>query len=282
MEIIKEAFVEGRETEVSYDRSVAKKNQIKMNVALENLTLIKQHKIHEPIMLQQIDPVNGKVLRTFPSRFAAAQYIVDKLLKNPNKSPISVTGNMDMCMRAGWKAYGYYWKRVTGKIINDAHPKAGNTKLWVNNRGMEYVYNSYSAVAETFGLSVAWVKDLMEGKVKHTGLTVRRYNTKLMKMEFETFTAAKKHAGLKNDGSLKRLIISGKPRNNVVYSVKGYVPNVKTKLNYAIYQGHKLIGKYHTITEVSEMVGQTRSVINKRRNANRKLGEYSQYTLKTL
>lgn len=281
MEIIREAFIEGRETEVPFEKSIAKKNQLKMDIALDNLTLTKRHKLHEPIMLQQVDPNSGKVLRTFPSRFAAAQYIVSNILKNPKKKPVSVTGNMEMCMRSGWKAYGYYWKRVTSKIIDDSHIKTKD-KVWVYHRGTENVYNSLSAVAETFGLNVDKIKDLVEGKDKHKGITVRKYNPKLVKMEFSTITAAMIHADTRREDMMKRLIISGKPRNNIIYSVKGYVPNTKEKLNYAVYQGNKKIGTYHTINEVSVMVGQSRSVIDKRRKANKKLGEYNQYTLKLL
>src|SRR6185312_13975696 len=123
MEIIKEAFDEGRTTDIDWQKSNAKKNQLKLDIATENFSLMKQREFHSPIPLHQICPETGKVLNTFPSRIAAARYITTNILKRPTKNPLAVTGNMEMCIRAGWKAYGFYWKLATPKTLK-THTKS--------------------------------------------------------------------------------------------------------------------------------------------------------------
>lgn len=112
MKIIKEAFDEGRETDINWDKSKAKKNELKFNIALENFSSMSQKEKNAKIALAQICPQSGKTLKMFSSRLMACKYICENVLKNPNKNPLSVTGNLEMCIRAGWKSYGYYWKIV--------------------------------------------------------------------------------------------------------------------------------------------------------------------------
>lgn len=152
MSIIKNAFDEGRTTKVSWDKSKAKKAEIKMEVALDNINAPKRNSM-APISLEMIDPNTGKALAYFPSRLAAATYIVNNILKRPEKNPLSVTGNLEICMKAGWKSYGYYWKISDKPIKNDmtGFDISEGIVLYKNNK-KSATYYSYSEVAKVIGI----------------------------------------------------------------------------------------------------------------------------------
>lgn len=110
IKVIEDAFVEGRETDIHYDKSEAKRNQIKLEVALKNTALFSNKVANSAIPVDMICPNTGSILKRFNNRFEAAKYIVTDILKTPNRPPTSIYGNLTMCMRIGWKSYGYYWK----------------------------------------------------------------------------------------------------------------------------------------------------------------------------
>lgn len=140
MEIIKHAFIEGRETDVDWINSEAKRNQIKATVAIENFSTMSEKEFKAVIPLQQICPSTGAVLNTFTSRLAAAKYICTEILKRPDKNPVAITGNMEMCIRAGWKSYGYYWKIITKESMMESFAPTG-TK--VPHRALAPVFDGY-------------------------------------------------------------------------------------------------------------------------------------------
>lgn len=115
MQVIENAFDEGRQTKVNWNKSQAKRDAIKLTVNLENFSAMTERERMSILPVDMICPNTGKVLASFPNRLAAATHIVNNILKRPEKNPISVTGNMDICMRGGWKSYGYYWKVNNGK-----------------------------------------------------------------------------------------------------------------------------------------------------------------------
>lgn len=132
MSIIEEAFSEGRETKIPWSLSQAKKNDIKMQVAIQNMeSLAKRQKLaHTVIPIEQICPNSGKVLRVFDSRLQAAKWVVANVLNRPEKNPISVTGNMEMSMRAGWKSYGFYW-RIADSLTGRSAPSPKSVPVFV-------------------------------------------------------------------------------------------------------------------------------------------------------
>lgn len=146
MSIIKDAFYEGRETEVSWKKSAAKKNDVKMQVAISNIeSFAKREKLSgTPISLHRVCPSSGKVLQTYPNRLAAAEWIVKNVTKRTNQNPISVTGNLEMCMRAGWKSYGYYWIMTDTTV---GRRRSGFRPVTVNSRGKDFRFITLSAAA---------------------------------------------------------------------------------------------------------------------------------------
>lgn len=114
--VIESAFIEGRETDVAWDESQAKKNEIKVDVFVKNHQKYGERAINSNIPLAKVCPDTGKVLDMFYTRLDAAKHIVTT--QNITYSPLSITGNMEMCMRLGWKSYGFYWKQVTMEEID--------------------------------------------------------------------------------------------------------------------------------------------------------------------
>lgn len=119
MTVVKEAFIEGRETDVSWEDSKARKQDLKLQVYANNMEAAAKRSSMEIIYLEKICPVSGEVLAVFNNRLAAARHICIDILNRPDKNPIAITGNLHMCMLAGWKAYGFYWKVTTKARYED-------------------------------------------------------------------------------------------------------------------------------------------------------------------
>lgn len=146
MSIVKDAFVEGRETEVDWGNSKAKKNDLKMNIAVSNMERQLDRKMFDKIQLARICPETGKVLQIYLSRLDAARWICKYVLKREDRNPVSVTGNMEMCRVAGWKSYGYYWK-----ILENSVPSSKNIpsaqKVYGRLLNSEFVFDSITEAA---------------------------------------------------------------------------------------------------------------------------------------
>jgi hypothetical protein len=150
--VVEEAFVEGRETKTPWEKSKAKKKAIALEVAMENYSIESEKNVNGPrrnVPLDMICPDTGKVLASFPSRIAAARHIVTHILKRPSKNPVSVTGNLAICMNAGWKSYGYYWKyNPTGRYTLPEDFDITNGVVISSSGGSsEKVCHSYAEIA---------------------------------------------------------------------------------------------------------------------------------------
>lgn len=289
MQIIKDAFDEGRETTTDWEKSKAKKNQLKLEVAAENLSLMQKREFNSAIPLHQIDPDTGKVINTFPSRIAAARYIVSDILKRPEKNPLSITGNMEMCMRAGWKAYGFFWKIGTPDSIKKYEKTPVNAKkVYIGGpRISRNVFPSIQAAADTLGVSADIIRTAMKPNSKSQyipkGYFVQEYRDKLVTKNFKTLEEA---AAFANCGSetIRRSILGKKPINNVRYvvdSMQGKVANTQSDKNpfakYTVYKGRNVVGRFNTTTEVAKLTGGHRTRVSKKIKENKPLGEFGQF-----
>ncbi len=285
MKIVENAFVEGRETETPYKKSTAKKDQLKLDVALENLSLMTKKQVMAPIPLHQIDPTTGKVLNTFTSRMGAARYIVNEVLKRPEKNPLAITGNLDICMRAGWKAYGFYWKLATpASIAEHLKPAASNAKrIFVRNIGKDYIYNSIEAAAQALDVSATTVRQMLIGKTTipgKRGLVVQEYNPTPRVVNYNNTGDAVKALKISHNVAVN-LHKNKLPINNIRVNIVGF--KGKTAAKYNLYQGGRLIGRFNTVAEIAKIVGNShRTTISKRINQNKPLGEFNQFKVKKI
>ena len=192
MSIVKAAFIEGRETEVEWDESKSKQAEVKLQVALDNISRMNEREYNTLIPLQQICPNTGKILNTFPSRLAAAKWVVANVLKRPDKNPLSITGNIEMCMRAGWKSYGYFWKICK---LQDAIKTTGNTsgqQVFVRKIGKDAVFPSIAEAAAFVGVN----RKTLSVKLKNDAFYVSKgylcqfYNSQKKQLNFASVNRA--------------------------------------------------------------------------------------------
>lgn len=292
MEIIKEAFDEGRETTTEWDKSKAKKNKLKLEVAAENLSLMKKRDFNSAIPLHQICPDTGKVLRTFPSRIAAARYIVSDILKRPEKNPLSITGNMEICMRGGWKSYGFYWKLATQESIKKYDKTPVNAKkVFVGGGGSHVfassVFPSIQAAADSIGVSAKVVRTALSqsGKSKYIPKRyyVQEYNPKPITKRFKNLEEAAAFAKCDSTETIRRHIIQNKPINNVTYVVDSMqrltmAAHEKVQFaKYVVYKGKKAIARVNSYSEIAEITGGHRTRVAIKVKENQPLGEFGQY-----
>lgn len=288
MEIIKHAFDEGRETTTVWEKSTAKKNQLKLEVAAENLSLMQKREFNSAIPLHQIDPDTGKVVNTFPSRIAAARYVVSDILKRTDKNPLSITGNMEMCMRAGWKAYGFYWKIATPTSIKQYDKTPVNAKkVYVGGpRISRNVFPSIQAAADSLGVSVDVVRTAMKpnanSKYIPKSYFVQEYNEKPITKNFKTLAEAAAYANC-GDETIRRSVLRNKPINNVTYVVDSMANKTmnaalkKKFAKYTVYKGRTVVGRVNNVTEVAAITGGHRTNVAIKIKQNKPLGEFGQY-----
>lgn len=282
MEIIKEAFTEGRETDTKWSESKAKENQLKLEVNLENSVRISKHAFKSAIRMQQIDPKTGEVLNIFPSRMKAAEHIVSKILKNPpNKSAVSVTGNMEICMRAGWKCYGYYWKLLDeAKYVDSivAGSRSNNTKVFTLKNGLESLYPSISAAAKSLGIAEKTIRKYLQPEMgRYNNITFHEYNPTPKTKKFTTIKDAAIHAKV-DPQCLTRRIKYDKPI--VINNIKYILPVahlVKNPIKYVLWNGKRTVGHYKTLTALANDAKVTRSTASKALKNNRKFGNMKQF-----
>lgn len=264
MEVIREAFHEGRTTKTPWQKSEAKQNQLKAQVALENLAMMEKREFHTVMPLQQIDPDTGKVLRTFNSRLEAATWIVENVLKRPDKNPLSVTGNMEMCIRAGWKAYGYFWKIIDVKTLMDT--TAGNGTKIFGKIGMKVRgFDSINEVADFTGVSRKVIArklgkslgTMLESPLLKSALYIQPMNKEKKVLHYKSARTAATALGL-HRATITKLAKSGDAINNYTITLGTIAPE-KTK--YKLFKGHKLQNVFNTQAELAKSLGVTRKAV---------------------
>lgn len=238
MDIIKDAFDEGRDTDIPWLESEAKKNKIKLNVAIENYSMLANRSIGSIIRIAKLDPDTGKILQIFHSRLQAAQHIVKEILKTPKKNPISVTGNMALCIAAGWKSYGYYWKYLTEKeYIKLKHKDDGTIILVSGGKTSTEVYSSIREAGRALSMSESNIRKGLKTKKRINNRYFRYVNNQPKTLTFSSYTAAGTELGL-SPNKARKLAQSGKPYNNYTIIINN---NIAAK-----YQLYKNGVKYGT------------------------------------
>lgn len=262
MSIVKEAFIEGRETDIDWEKSRSKQAEIKMEVFMDNMKSLSKKERMSAIPLQQICPNTREVLRTFPSRLAAAKWIIENILNRPNKNPISICGNMEICMRAGWKSYGYYWKicSLQESLAPDIKERNDGNKVFIRKLKKNAVFPSITEAAAFLGVHRTTLsKALADGKVHHYGQhMVQLYNPEEKTLTFETIAEAKAKLGGLSDDYVRKLIITGQSFNNYkIKSKRSYRPKVTIR---------GLTGSptiYSNYTAAGKAIGVSRDTIKK-------------------
>jgi len=274
MEIIKDAFFEGRSKINKWDESEAKQNQIKLEVALDNFSSMKKREFQQTIRLQQICPKTGKILNTFNSRLEAAKHICLEILKRPEKNPIAITGNMQMCISNGWKSYGFYWKVVS----NDQHEHSvHNAKsIIVTGKGIcaPRIYQSIERAANFYGMSEKTIKKYADSKEIYNGLHFRYVNSTPKDITFGSIVEAQKFLGI-SDRKITNLLANNKPYNNYTIKLDGY----KSKLRYKLFTKDGNV-VYDDIQSISKKLKIKTDVIHHALSSKKSFGNVGQYRIK--
>ena len=299
MEIIKDAFIEGRESDVMWPDSKSKQNSIKVDVLLENFSSMHSREKLSLIPLEQICPTTNTVVNKFPSRLAACRYICKDILKNPNKNPISVGGNLEICMRAGWKAYGFYWKIAskTEDVIDDVKEDASvggcfvKTRIYYRNSIKETVFDSMKDTMAHFGLSKGKLRRVVNNEGSDRtflkGAILQYYqptpSTVIVGSVAEICEKLNCSYNIISNGLIRNKIII----NNTTYVLK---KKVKSKLNnsasnyitvgYNLYDNNVHLGSFKTIKDMAEHVNISRQHANKRLLKGLSLDFAGRYTAK--
>jgi hypothetical protein len=278
--VIKEAFVEGRQTDVSWNESEAKRNQIKLDVFTSNVNNFNGRKFMAPMSLQQVDPNTGNVLRTFPSRIDAARWICKNVLKRldtEDKKALSITGNMHMCITNGWKAYGYFWKYVeTKNVIENENTSANARAVWIHELGKHRNLSTrvVSSIAEAVKITnvskdrIRRVLDNNGGRID--GYVFSSYNEKPMSVEYKSVLEASRALHL-NEETIKRYCREGVTVNNITINI----PNISTKKMYCIYMGRTLIKQLSSKAEVASELHVSRAKLSEAVDTNIKVNGYT-------
>lgn len=269
--VIKDAFIEGRETNTDWDNSVAKRNQINLDLFAENEDNFNGRVFRSVIPLEQVCPDTGNVLRSFASRFDAAKWVVANVLKmknDPNNvKAMSITGNMHMCMRMGWKSYGFLWRVVNqtkqAETVLEAAKKANSTPIFVadtrNIISKTAVYPSIREAARVTGVSDRQIRRQLTAKTTPTGgLAFRTLNAKTRKRSFADATAAAAAFGLR-EADINKAVLRGQKINNVELDV----PLNVSKRVIKLFKGRKVVQTFSSEAKAAEFLSVPRSTISK-------------------
>lgn len=291
IEVIKEAFTEGRNTDTRWLDSTAKENEIRLQTFLDNKENFNEHRFREKIPLQRLCPTTGKVLQTYGSRLEAARWICENVLHDTDsRRPVSITGNMQMCMSSGWKCYGFYWKTMT----QTAHIAEIKTVAKANNSTMVFtnkaavrpdglfggatrgcysteVHPSIAAAAKATGVSERQVRRCMDELSACRGNFFRKYNDKPKNMVFKTMEDAVSVLGA-GAGAITKAHAENKAINNITFTLK-IAPVVKREVS--VFVGRNKVGTYPTVTAAAEAHGVVRQNVSKAiANNNAKIGPF--------
>jgi len=278
MTVIKKAFHEGRETTVDWTDSKAKQDAIKLDTFAANVDNFNGRAYLAPISLEQVCPKTGKVLQTFSSRLSAAKWIVTNVMKKDDpdgRKAISITGNMHMCMLAGFKSYGFYWRTINAvkhheKLVAAAK-KMGNRAIHVLdiNTGVTkaMTFASMYNARGSLGVSDVTIKRVLGSKNPvHNGFVFTRYNLTPKVKRFKDVEEAAKffHAPV---NFIKTMMANKTPINNYTIEVEAAPKTV-----IRIMRDRKIQGEFATIIEAADSLGVTRHAVGRAIKANKKIG----------
>lgn len=260
--VIKEAFVEGRETDANWHDSEAKMNAIKMDVFVANADNFNGRTYREPVLIKQINPANGEVVNYFTSRFEAARWVAKNVHKAKTPEEIdhkarSVTGNMHMCMRAGYKSYGFYWQAIDRNPKPNTAKNDGATPVFVFDHEATakakpalMIYPSIKEAARQTGVSETTIRrNIHEGCDVVKGYTFREANMTPKVRKFSNFAAVAATLGV-TEGYAKRMVAKQVMINNYSLDVKE-----KVEGSIAVYSAQKKIGQCKNEKSIASTYG---------------------------
>lgn len=225
--IIRSAFNEGRDTDVDWQDSDARKNEIRLDTFTGNINNFNGRTFNSKMPLEQICPDTGEVLRTFDSRLEAARWIVKNVLKRKdpdNRKATSLTGNMHMCMVCGYKSYGYYWKAVDPakrtRDILETSKKIGGTPVVAFAPYRVILAESVNAASELTGVSRDRIRRGLDVySPACDGYSFRRYHPKPIKVSFVSVADAMRYFGVARSAINSWLEDGGKSPTNHIISI---------------------------------------------------------------
>lgn len=229
LNVIKEAFTEGRETDIDWNQSEAKENQVRLETFVSNTRNFDGHVFGQPIALEQVCPKTGKTLATFSNRLEAAKWIVTNVLRisDPNnRKAMSITGNMHMCMLAGFKSYGYYWRRIDTQKHNESlverAKKLGSTAIFaISNTAVvkTMTFASIGEAAKATGVPATTIRaNMYEYADPVKGWSFRPYNPRANSRHFRSVKGAAMYFGTK-ESYIRTVVAKGMTINGVTLKV---------------------------------------------------------------
>jgi hypothetical protein len=297
LNVIKEAFSEGRESPVEWDNSNAKTDHIKLNVLATNIDALKLRSKNTSIPLQQICPTTGEVLRVFPNRMEAARWVAKNVHKLSGdavqKRAISVSGNLYLSTLAGFKGYGFYWKitdmRGLASFVRAKSEKVNGSPICafpvgVGSKPLNLVYASISEAARETGVSEKVIrKHLADGSAAVGGYAFRNLKQSESVRTFKDIPTAAAHFGV-SERLIASAIVRNVPLNNTIIRLENdaaaaaqrIISASATKYNGArrlksrtvttvvqpglrvqVMQGKRIVGIYTDVKEAATKLGIT-------------------------
>lgn len=227
--MVQEAFSEGRTTDTDWIVSKAKGDQAKLQAFIDNQQHFNAREFRAIRPLLQLDPDSGEVLRSFPSRLAAAKWVVAHVLKNPDRDPVSMTGNFMTCMELGYKCYGYYWKEVTQAEyetnVQERSKAVGGKAIWAygHQRGRcatGEVFVSIKEASRKTGVAESTIRaNLHDCAQRVNGVSFREYNPKPIERHFYSAVNAAIALGV-TVNSVIRKFQKNQPINNIIIKLE--------------------------------------------------------------
>jgi hypothetical protein len=236
MQVIKEAFQEGRETDVTWNESKAKENAIRMEVFASNVENFNGRLFQSKISLARINPETGAEEELFATRLDAAKWIVKNVLKmksDPNdRKAVTLIGNMHMSMQCGFRSYGSHWKYLTNEeyvalILKKAHKKNAKPVLVINNNkskgGKISLVSSIAEAQRLTGVSEKAIRRCL--KVNGTGTSnyvFRDYFKGYDRQVFKSMKEAISELGMTED-KIRHHIENVIPVNKTFIRIKNFL-----------------------------------------------------------
>lgn len=284
--VIKEAFVEGRDTEVEWKASQAKQNALKLDIFANNEIVAESRAANSVIPMSRVCSETGKVLETYPSRLAACRWVVANVLKRPdpnNTKAMSIAGNMHMSMKLGWKSYGFLWTMLKHEdylqVLTTDAGKDGQA-IWVYGSGMgrkgkrsQTVFGSIADAAKATCVPVSdIIKNMKYGSPAVNGHTFRVCNATKSVKAFASYREAADYLGV-DMSTIHGVIASSRPMNNQKIVVK----NTAGRMGYEILlRRDKQKGiRFETYTDAATFLGVNRMTVTRAANTQKRIDRYT-------
>lgn len=184
MTIIKDAFKEGRNTDVTWENSETLKKFELSQMTENNISIFTDSlEKYKSKKISQYDTVTGEKLRTFSSISEASRWLMDFHNKKKSHSKVyQMNGNLRMSMMLGYSSYGFYWKihshksnvKADGDLMDFSYDKSkiktsrktrkNDPYIVVDSDGTVTKHKSITSISNETGLSKLRVSRLLNDK----------------------------------------------------------------------------------------------------------------------